>query len=271
MGEVDESGPNYRVRALLRGLALLSCFGPTTHELTLSELAERAGLDKVTALRLLDCLVYERFLYRDPQRGSYRVGARVLEVGAGYRAPLALVEVADGPLHELARASNQTAALGIMDQGDLLQVAVAIPERALRRHTIVGERFPFHCTSLGKALVASLDEAAIDALIAEKGLPALTGRTLVDRDALLADLRATRARGFAFDDEEYAEGVRCMAAVIRDFAARPVAAINISGPAAEFAGEHFQHYGDLVQTTAARISRRLGYQPAAVAASGAGA
>jgi DNA-binding IclR family transcriptional regulator len=272
--EAGGGGPTYRVRALLRGLSLLACFGPNTTELSLTALSERAGLDKVTAMRLLDCLVHERFLKRDEARGLYAVGTRILEVAAGYQGPSALVELADGPLHELARSSNQTASIGILDHGELLQIAVAYPNRALRRHTSVGERFPFHCTSLGKAILADRDRSEVDALARGQELRPLTARTIADAAAFLAELGRTRERGYAVDDEETAEGVRCLAAPIRDHSGATIAAINVSGPAGELADDQIHHYAALVRAAATIVSRRLGYrapgqaEPALVASAG---
>jgi DNA-binding IclR family transcriptional regulator len=260
--------PNYRVRALLRGLSLLACFGPTTHELTLTELAERTSLDKVTAMRLLDCLVHERFLRRDEQRGVYSVGTRALTVAAGYHGPMALVEVAEAFIRDLARASGQTAELGILDQTEVLVVAVAHPDRALRRNAIVGERFPFHSASLGKAIVALLDPAESHRFVEQSPLVAVTSRTIVEPAALLAELRETQARGYALDDGETAEGVRCIGAPIRDHSGLPIAAVSIAGAAGEFEGEQLEHYARLVQTTAAAISARLDYQSLSLAAVG---
>jgi len=259
--EPEVAGPNYRVRALLRGLALLSCFGPTTRELSLSELAERAELDKGTALRLLDGLVHERFLRRDDARGKYCVGSRVLEIAAGYAGPMALLDIADASLRELALASNQTAALAVMEDGELLQIAVQYPNRALRRHTTVGERFPFHCTSMGKAIAALYSPEEVDALVSARGLPQVTEHTILDRDALVADLELTRARGYAFDAQEFALGLCCVGVAVRDHSGTPVASISIAGPAGEFGGEQLDRYVALVRDTGATISDRLRFRP----------
>jgi IclR family acetate operon transcriptional repressor len=272
-GDANGAGPNYRVRALQRGLVLLACFGPAARELSLTELAGRSGLDKVTALRLLESLVHERFLRRDEQRGLYSVGPRVLTVAAAYQGPLALVDAAEEPLNELAQTTGQTAELGILDQGEVLLVGVAYPKRALRRNAVVGERFAFHSASLGKAILAHVDEGEIRRLIQEQGLAPVTPRTVTDARALVEELRQTRERGYALDDEETAEGMRCVGAAVLDHAGQPIAAVSIAGPSGEFAGEQLGRYVGLVRATADLIAARVDHRmatPAAAAESASG-
>jgi IclR family acetate operon transcriptional repressor len=264
----DGAGPNYRVRALLRGLSLLACFGPSVRELSLSELAERSGLDKVTSLRLLDGLVHERFLRRDEQRGVYSVGTRVLTVAAAYQGPMALVDAAEEPLNELAQATGQTAELGVLEQGDVLVVGVAYPNRALRRNAVVGERFPFHSASLGKAIASLMDEGVVRGLLDQYGLAPVTPRTVTELGHFMAELRVTRQRGYALDDEETAEGMRCVGAAIRDQSGQPIGAVSIAGPAGEFSGEQLSRFVRMVRATADQIAGRLGHplRPMAAAA-----
>src|SRR5262245_23108176 len=264
----EAAGPNYRVRALLRGLSLLACFGPSVRELSLTELAERSGLDKVTALRLLDGLVHERFLRRDEQRGLYSVGTRVLTVAAAYQGPLAVVEAAEEPLNELAQATGQTAELGVLGQGDVLVVGVAYPNRALRRNAVVGERFPFHSASLGKAIASLMDEGVVGGLLDRYGLAPVTPHTVTERGRFMADLRATRERGYALDEEETAEGMRCVGAAIRDPSGQPIGAVSVAGPAGEFSGEQLGRFARMVRDTADQIASRMGHPLRPMAAAG---
>ena len=249
----------YQTRALMRGLALLSAFSVQRPELSLSQLAELAGLDKATALRLLRSLEQYRFVERVGGTGHYRLGLKVVELAAVYQGSHWLVEAAKPALDQLARLSQQTSELGILDGGEIVALAVAYPPRPLRRHVTPGERFMATCTSLGKAILADLTPQGLADYLAAYPPVAQTANTIVALDDLMAKIAEVRVRGYALDDEETLAGVSCVAAPVRDQTGRAVAAINVSGPTAEFRAERQQHYIADVTAMAATISARLGY------------
>jgi DNA-binding IclR family transcriptional regulator len=249
----------YQTRALVRGLALLSTFSARRPELSLTELAELAGLDKATALRLLRGLEQYRFVERAAGTGHYRLGLKVVELAAVYQGAHWLVEAAKPALDQLARMSQQTSELGILDGGEIVALAVAYPPRPLRRHVTLGERFMATCTSIGKAILADLASEALADYLATYPPVAQTANTIVALDDLMAEIAAAGVRGYALDDEETLPGVSCVAAPVRDQTGRAVAAINVSGPTAEFQAERRQHYIVEVTAMAATISARLGY------------
>lgn len=259
----SDEGGQYRTRALMRGLDLLTCFGPVSPELSLVECAERSGLDKATAYRLLSCLVEADFLHRDSERGLYRVGPALLPIASAFQEGNALVAIADTHIRRMAELAGQTATLAVQQGATTVNVLVAHSDRPLRRLSYVGERMPLHATSVGKAIAAYLRAAELTALIAAEGLARLTPKTITAVPGFLAELERVRQNGYAHDDEEAINGVRCLGAAVRDYTGRPVAAISVAGAAGEFEGEAFQHYVDIVKETAKAISTQLGFVPLA--------
>jgi IclR family acetate operon transcriptional repressor len=117
----------------------------------------------------------------------------------------------------------------------------------------------------GKAILSALDPAALAHELKMKALTRYTGHTFVERDALEAELAATRRRGYAIDDEEHAQGLRCVAAPILDEHGQPWAALSLAGPTARLTHERVPALGALVSATAREVTEALGGRVAAAA------
>jgi IclR family acetate operon transcriptional repressor len=125
----------------------------------------------------------------------------------------------------------------------------------------LGARAPLHASGVGKAMLAALDADAAAALPGREPLTRYTDHTITDREALQAELAASRARGFAIDDEEHALGLRCAAAAIFDENGRPWAALSLAGPTSRFTRERIDALGALVRDAAREVTLALGGQP----------
>jgi IclR family acetate operon transcriptional repressor len=121
----------------------------------------------------------------------------------------------------------------------------------------LGSRVPLHASGVGKALFAALGDEAIERLLA-RGLPQITPNTVTAPDALWASIRAVRARGWSFDDEEHLPGTRCVAASVYDEHAEPLCALSLAGPSSRLPDARIAALGPLVAQTAEAITRRLG-------------
>jgi IclR family acetate operon transcriptional repressor len=152
--------------------------------------------------------------------------------------------------------------VGALDDGQVLYVAIAHGQREFGIQSSPYARHPAHCTALGKALLAHLPEAEVDAIIAARPLVALTPRTLTDPAALAAALATVRAQGYAVDDEERTPGVICIAAPIRDHGGAVAAAVSVAGPAARLRQAGIERLAEIVREAAAAMSERLGAPPA---------
>ena len=225
--------------------------------LGVTEVADRAGLPKSTAARLLTTLVREGAVEQIPGDTGYRLGPRLATLAAGLTPVRSLAALAHPGLADLAEAVGEAAGLSVPD-GDLVhyidQVDTPNPV-SVRDWT--GSRVPLHAVSSGQVLLAFRPPAAIDRYLA-RPLERFTARTLVDPDALRERLREVRHDGFSWVCEEFDEGINSVAAPIADASGEVVAAVHLHGPSYRFpAAGTDAAVAERVVASAARISRML--------------
>ncbi|HET9661171.1 MAG TPA: IclR family transcriptional regulator [Thermomicrobiales bacterium] len=255
---MPQDSPQYQVRALERALDLLESFTLAEPELSFTELTERSGLSKATAVRLLSILERRRFLERSPDTDRYHIGLRTFELGSIYAQSSQLETVALPFLKELADTCGQSANLGILDQGQVVHVVVVPASRPIHFSVRSGQRDAAHSSGLGKVLLAALPDAELDEIITARGLEQRTPKTLITLDTLRAALVEVRAQGYAIDDEESVPGLTCIAAPVFDDRGRVVGAVSISGLTSEYAEPNRSTYIAAVVRAANGISQRLG-------------
>ncbi|TDD25068.1 IclR family transcriptional regulator [Nonomuraea diastatica] len=214
------------VQSLARGLAVIRAFSAAEPELTLSQVARATGLSRAAARRFLITLTDLGYVRSDGR--LFALTPRVLELGFAYLSSLSLPEVADPHLERLAAEVHESASVAVLDGEDVVYVARVATTRIMRVTISIGTRFPAYCTSMGRVLLAALPPEQLDAYLKQGGLRRRTSRTIVLPAALRAELDQVRGRGWAMVDQELEEGLRSIAAPIRDRAGRTVAAVNVS-------------------------------------------
>lgn len=237
------------VQSVARAFDLLEALAASDGEDTLAALADRCGLAVATAHRLLGTLQRRGYVRRLEDR-RYALGAGLIGLGRVAVPPLA--DAAMPVLRELEDAFHETANLAVLD-GDLVLYVAQVPSRQrMRMFTEVGRRVLPHSTGVGKAMLSAMAEPHVRSLVARTGLPSFTPSTLTDPDAFVADLRASRHRGFAVDDSEQEVGVRCIAVVVPGLPSPT--AVSISGPAARITDAIVPEVVEALQVAAARLA-----------------
>ncbi len=249
----------YRIQAIERAVAILGAFSAEEPELGVSELAARLGLHKSTVHRFVVNLEAAGFLERTRTTARYRLGLRIFELGGLVLKQMNLWEEALPYLEGLVSESGETGHLAVLAGGEAVYIEKVEARRSLRIPSAIGRGYPAHATSLGKVLLANLDDAgAVDDLIAERGLAKFAPNTITDPDRLRTELQEVRERGYAVDDEEYEEGLRCIGAPIVGHTGQVVAAIGMGGPVTRVTPERVEELGSLVMEAADGLSRRMG-------------
>ena len=259
------SGSTYS-QSLERGLAILSAFRSGRPLLGVSELGRDIGLSRSTTHRYVATLAALGYLQQDPATKKYRLGPRVLDLGFSAINSMELREVAAPHLRELSDATGYTVNMAILDGLDIVYVERSRSARAGQReidlNLHVGSRLPAYCTSLGKVMLAFLDENDQKAALAGIDFTRRGPNTVTSRAAFLLELKRVREDGFAINNEELAYGLRSIAAPILSRDAVAVAAINLAVHSSMVSMEDLvARLSPTLRAAAADISARLGYRP----------
>jgi DNA-binding IclR family transcriptional regulator len=218
------------VRALARGIEILSLFGSRGPDLSQSEIAEALALPLPTVHRLVTTLEGLGFLTRDPRSRRLRLGLEILKLLGplidGMQAPA----LAREHLRALAYETGETANLATLDGSEVVYLMGYTGERHLTAQTSVGLRLPAHCTALGKSLLAAVGDDVAARLVGPGPYPRRTPRTKVTWAQLQEDLERVRREGFAASDEEFEIGLVSFAVPLASPDDRPPLAINVSLP-----------------------------------------
>lgn len=252
----------YSSQVLDRVVQILDCFGPERNDLRLVEIAAETGLHKSTLYRLLEAMRDHRLIGFDEARGTYHLGMKLFELGSQAVERLALEKHAHPILDRLAAASGETAHLCVLDGAEVVYIAKVESTRTLRIPSAVGRRNPAYCTGVGKAILAHLEPERLARYLADTPLQRFTNKTLAAATDLKANLRQVVSRGFAIDDEEREDGVRCVAAPVRDHSGQVIAAISIAGPTMRVTKERLAELAAHVVGAANEISTNLGHRRA---------
>lgn len=228
--------------------------------LGLGEIAKALRIPKSTAHGILETLVHEGLVAREARTGIYSLGIRLLELGQAAQENFELRRVASPRLLALNRELDETVHLTVLDGDVVLYVDCFESSKRLRTYSVIGVRAPLHCTAVGKAILAFLDDDEQIRLVNRIALERFTERTITDRAALLAHLKTVRARGWSVDDVEHEEGVRCVGVPVFDNRGRVCASLSISGPTQRIRTALLPSLARKARAAALDVSRAVGYR-----------
>jgi len=212
-------------------VTVLFAFQADDHGVNLAELGRRTGLAKGTLHRVVNDMVRVRLL--DRTDGLYRLSGQVFQLGMLASFERGLLEVATPFMEDLYERTHETVHLGVLDDTEVVYVSKIGGHRQASAPSRVGGRMPLHCTAIGKVLLAKSPPELLDRL-ATAGLLRRTPRTITAAGLLQRQLERVEEQGVAFEYEEAAVGLVCVAAPVLDTEGRPVAAVSVAGPVSRF-------------------------------------
>jgi len=243
------------VQSLERGLSVIQAFSQERPSMTLTEVAREAGLTRATARRLLFTLQQLGYARFDGKR--FALTAKVLDLGYAYLSSLDLASIAQAEMEALVERTHESCSAAVLDGTEIVYVVRVPTTRIMTISLGLGSRLPAYATSMGRVLLADLDEDQLAAHL-DGHLPALTNRTITDPAGLRSELDRVRRQGWAIVDQELEDGVRSIAAPLHDARGRAIAAVNISGHAGRVTLSTMRdRFLPELLTTADRISERL--------------
>lgn len=206
-----EKTPPGQVQSIARAFNVLESVAGAQAPIGLTEIAEQSGLPTGTVYRLARTLVELGYLRKDG-KSKYTIGSRVLMLA--HASGEAVVSISRPYLEDLATASGETVALGTLQNDSIVYLAQAAGRGTIRTFTEIGQLIHPHCTAIGKALLADWNVANVKALLARTGMPKYTERTITDADEFCAVLDVTKQLGYALNEGEQEEGMRCLSVAI---------------------------------------------------------
>ncbi len=246
-------------KILEKGLKLLEELAQSAEGKTALELADLLGIHKTSVYRYLNTLLEMGYIRTDGN-GVYHLGNKILELGSHMLRRMPLRETAHPFLVKLSAETQKTVHLCVLDGAEVVYLDKVESQRSLPIISRIGSRAPAYCTGVGKALLSSLPSDQIVEILRKTSLVKRTETTITDPVQLLEELKQTRARGYAIDNCEHEEGIKCFAAVIKGYGGEIVGAISITGLKREFDDQQqAEKLAETVKLTAEAISQALGY------------
>lgn len=222
-----EDRPGEFVEALAKGLAVLEAFDAAHPDMTLSDVARRTGVTPAAARRSLITLMALGYVGQNGKR--FHLRPKVMALGSGFYFAARIDEFMAPELRQIVDTHGDASSVAMLDGADVVYIAHHSTQRARRATAVVGARYPAHATSLGRVLLAGLEDAALEAVLAAMQPKALTARTVTDKAELRRLILAARADGYAATVDQLDYGITALAVPIRAADGRVVAALNSSG------------------------------------------
>ena len=245
--------------AVERALSIFELIAESQNGLSNSDLSRRLQIPKSSASYILRVLEKRHYLQRD-ERGKYRLGLKLVSLTRDALTHLDIREIAKPILEQFLQKSRLAEAhLAVLDNGRAVYVEKVESQSFVKMDIWVGHRLPIHTTAIGKALVAYLPESETLQILSLRGMEKKTRKSINNPQKYLRELEKVRQYGFAIDDEENAEGVRCVASPIFDANGKVTAALGTSTIIMQLNETQLPKVVEMIKDAAAKVSQRLGY------------
>jgi IclR family transcriptional regulator, KDG regulon repressor len=248
----------YNVRAVERALQILNSFDDEHPERGISEISEAVGLHKATTHRILTTMLNLGFIERTDDGLKYRLGIQMIDLGFKVLRRMSLRQESIQLMNKFIENWDEAIDLSVFQNSEVLYVEVLQSHQTLTIAASVGQRLPAYCTASGKLFLAFAPEREVE-LVLRDPLRAFTKNSVTSREKLMQELKLIREKGYSIDHEEYEEGIRAVAAPIRNYTGVVIAAISVPGPVGRMSEERMEQISRVICEYAATISRRLGW------------
>ncbi|HEY4775776.1 MAG TPA: IclR family transcriptional regulator [Xanthobacteraceae bacterium] len=252
-------------QSLERGLRILEVIAASGGLINLATVGRRTGLHRSTTHHLLQTLVALGYLRQDATTRGYELSAKLFKLTGRTWTPEQLGVVGHPIVTELARLSGEGASLAAYRDGIVRIVTKCDADGPVRVVQDIGAERPIHAAAVGKAIAAFLPPAELTGLLDRLRLDRYAPKTIVARAKFEAELRRIRSVGYATDDEEHIEGIRCIAAPIFSYTGQVVASLCAVGPKSRMTRQKLRDLRPPLRALAQALSERLGVGPDAAA------
>jgi DNA-binding IclR family transcriptional regulator len=217
-------------RTFQRGLAVLEIIASSPSPLGIQRVASLTGLDKATAMRMLQTLCGAGYLYQDTKTKAFAMTDKLQRLAVGAAVYQDLCDLSRPCMTELRDSLEETVHLGVLRNDRIVYIDKLESRRSVRLVSSVGQEMPLHCTALGKAILAALPDMERKAIIHRLPLERRTPRSIISLPVLNRELTIARNKGWAIDREENEDNVTCVGSAVLDARGHVLGAISVSGP-----------------------------------------
>ncbi len=244
------------IQSLDRAMEVLKTVA-SSNGMSLTRIAEAGGQSAPTCYRILTTLKKHRIVEFDETNQLWHIGLETFRIGMSFVGRTRIAEQSRPVMQRIMSETGETANLAILDRGEVIYISQVETHEPIRAFFRPGTRGPGHASGIGKAIMAFLPEDRARASLPDE-LPRYTANAITTREAFMAELAAIRRRGFAIDNEERTEGMRCIAAPVFNAYGEPVAGVSLSGPSVRVKPERDAEFGALIKHAADEITRTTG-------------
>ena len=248
-----------RVQSIDRAVKILECFNEENKELRLSEISERLNLNKSTVHGIISTLKYNGFISQDDETQKYKLGIRFVEFGDLVINSMNIRNAALPVIDGVSDKIEETVHVAMLDGVDVVWIEKRECTKSIKTSTKIGARLPAYTTADGKMIICYQNKDRIKTYL-PKRIPQHTQNTITNKGEFIRKLEEIKKNGYAIDNEEYVEGLKCVAAPIFDHDGKVRFSLSITGPAFRMKEERIKEMIVVIKEAANEISRRIGYK-----------
>jgi len=261
MGEAKQSREANYSNTVLKALDVLDCLTASKRPMSTLEIAKSCNMSRPTVYRLLTTLQSRDYV--NCRDRTYTLGTKILSLSRVLLESMDLAGRSQPFLRRLSRISGETSYLAILDGTEILYINKVESTQSVRSNCTIGTRNPLYSTSMGKAILAFLPLEERDSLLERITFSKFTENTITEKSRLVSELAEIRRRGYAIDNLEMEDNVRCVGAPVFDHMDYPFAAISFSGPAFRLSIERIRELSACVIDITQSLSSQLGHTKSA--------
>ena len=247
------------VQSIRRAFAILEAVALSPEGVTLAQLSKMVDLHTSTTFHLAKTMVAMGIIRQDENSKGYHIGARLFGLAAGATDEMELVQLAQPILQKLALDTGENSHIAVPTPEGVVIIEKCDGSAQVRMNERIGAIRPLHATAIGKAVLSGLEDEALAKFAENARLDGITAKTITVADRLVQEIQQVRRDGIAYDDTEFNEEARCMAAPVKDFSGRVIGSLGISGPVWRVGLQDLPRLGESVKQAADELSKALGH------------
>lgn len=248
------------IKSIIKAARVINMLANEGQPLSLAQMSSNMSISKSTLHGIISTLVDVKFVVQDQQTGRYWLGTRLFEIGSSISSQWNVRKIAYPFIQRIVAETGETVHMAVLDDYEVLYINKQESTSSIRIVTDVGVKLPAHCTGLGKALLSGMNRLELQFMVKNKGLPKHTESTITNFEDFWKEIRLTKSRGYAVDEQEFVEGLRCVAVPVFSHSGEIIAALSVSGPISRMHDKKFEHCRESLQKAAAEISAQMGYE-----------